>query len=347
MDPGDERDQGVWTSERVYRALIRAYPQEVRRRYAEEMVGYFGDLCREEWHSRGAEGMVLLWARTLPDLLFNVLKERGNMLLMIMSAHPPKTLTVLLSFAVILGVVSLYLPPRHVAHTQVRVNLKPQSESLSLREITELAQYGNSRPVAEEVIEALDLQMEPDELRRNLYVGSIFHGSLQDPRGVSFRYGANDKREAKMVAREAASVVASHVAKNRSKETIYRKPATAVLRPPGIHLMYALSGVLLLCAMLASGLPRLWWSRVDLDLPWRAGRRELNPSEAENLKEAELLLALGRCGPLSAAGVVHATSLSREEAEQMLDALTIMGRMQVAVEHSRLLYAPWEHDAPL
>ena len=31
----------------------------------------------------------------------------------------------------------------------------------------------------------------------------------------------------------------------------------------------------------------------------------------------------------------------------MLDVLTIMGRMQVAVEHSRLLYALWEHDAPL
>jgi hypothetical protein len=83
VDPGGyrgERDRGVWTSERVYRALIRLYPEEVRRRYAEEMVGYFGDLCREEWHSRGATGMVLLWARTLPDLLFSVLKERGTML---------------------------------------------------------------------------------------------------------------------------------------------------------------------------------------------------------------------------------------------------------------------------
>jgi hypothetical protein len=78
VDPGGERDRSVWASERVYRALIRLYPEEVRRRYAEEMVGYFGDLCREEWHSRGAKGMVLLWARTLPDLVFSVLKERGT-----------------------------------------------------------------------------------------------------------------------------------------------------------------------------------------------------------------------------------------------------------------------------
>ena len=78
MDSGGGRARGVWASERIYRALIRLYPEEVRRRYAEEMVRYFGDLCREEWHSRGAKGMVLLWARTLPDLLFSVLKERGT-----------------------------------------------------------------------------------------------------------------------------------------------------------------------------------------------------------------------------------------------------------------------------
>ena len=60
MDPGERRDRGAWASERVYRALIRLYPEEVRRRYAEEMLGYFGDLCREEWRSRGSIGLVLL-----------------------------------------------------------------------------------------------------------------------------------------------------------------------------------------------------------------------------------------------------------------------------------------------
>jgi hypothetical protein len=79
VDPGGERDRGVWASERVYRALTRAYPEEVRRRYAEEMVGYFGDLCQEEWHSRGAKGVASLWARTLPDLLFTALQERGTL----------------------------------------------------------------------------------------------------------------------------------------------------------------------------------------------------------------------------------------------------------------------------
>ncbi len=76
MDAGGERaDLG---SERVYRALMCAYPEEVRRRYADEMIGYFGDLCREERMSRGPKGVALLWARTLPELLFTALQERGT-----------------------------------------------------------------------------------------------------------------------------------------------------------------------------------------------------------------------------------------------------------------------------
>lgn len=77
MDSGDERDRGVWASERVYRALTRAYPEEVRRRFAEEMVRYFGDLCRKEWRSRGSKGLASMWVRVLPDLVFTVRKERG------------------------------------------------------------------------------------------------------------------------------------------------------------------------------------------------------------------------------------------------------------------------------
>ena len=78
MDPGVASGRGDEASERVYRRLMRAYPEEVRRRYANEMVGYFGDLCREERLNGGARGMVLLWARALPELLFTALQERGT-----------------------------------------------------------------------------------------------------------------------------------------------------------------------------------------------------------------------------------------------------------------------------
>lgn len=77
MNPGVASDRGDGASERVYRKLMRAYPEEVRRRYADEMAGYFGDLCREERINGGSSGMALLWARALPDLLFTALKERG------------------------------------------------------------------------------------------------------------------------------------------------------------------------------------------------------------------------------------------------------------------------------
>ena len=79
MDPGVASDRGDGASERVYRKLMRAYPEEVRRRYADEMVGYFGDLCREERLGSGSGGMALLWARALPELLFTALKERSSL----------------------------------------------------------------------------------------------------------------------------------------------------------------------------------------------------------------------------------------------------------------------------
>ena len=78
MSSGAVGNRGVAASERVYRALMRAYPEEVRRRYADEMVGYFGDLCREERLNRGRKGVTLLWVRALPDLVFTALQERGT-----------------------------------------------------------------------------------------------------------------------------------------------------------------------------------------------------------------------------------------------------------------------------
>lgn len=77
MDPGVAGERGITVSERVYRGLMRAYPEEVRRRYADEMVGYFGDLCREERLSQGPKGVAVLWARALPELIFTALQERS------------------------------------------------------------------------------------------------------------------------------------------------------------------------------------------------------------------------------------------------------------------------------
>jgi hypothetical protein len=60
-----------------------------------------------------------------------------------------------------------------------------------------------------------------------------------------------------------------------------------------------------------------------------------------------VLEELVRRGKLTAVEAALESSLSIEEAEQMLSELTIKGHIQVTVEHGRLHYALWECDTPL
>jgi hypothetical protein len=62
-------------SERVYRALLAAYPREFRDAYGQQMRQAFRDLCRQErWG--GVMGLVRLWARTIVDLVSTAVVER-------------------------------------------------------------------------------------------------------------------------------------------------------------------------------------------------------------------------------------------------------------------------------
>jgi hypothetical protein len=72
-------ERAVGTSERAYRSLLRAYPRELRDEYGDEMARCFKELCREELEDGGGLGLAVLWARTLPELLYTALKERSNM----------------------------------------------------------------------------------------------------------------------------------------------------------------------------------------------------------------------------------------------------------------------------
>src|ERR687895_1422202 len=73
-------ERAVGTSERAYRALLRAYPRELRDGYGDEMARCFQDLCREELEDNGGLSLAALWARTLPELFYTALKERSTML---------------------------------------------------------------------------------------------------------------------------------------------------------------------------------------------------------------------------------------------------------------------------
>ena len=74
---GHERTVG--TSERVYRFLLRAYPRKLRDEYGGEMARCFKDLSREKLEDGGGLGLVALWVRTLPELIYTALKERSTM----------------------------------------------------------------------------------------------------------------------------------------------------------------------------------------------------------------------------------------------------------------------------
>jgi hypothetical protein len=71
-----------------------------------------------------------------------------------------------------------------------------------------------------------------------------------------------------------------------------------------------------------------------------------DPSDADVLKEKELLRALRRCRKLTAVEAALETSLSVQEADRMLSALAAKGHLEVSVEDGRLVYALWERDAP-
>jgi hypothetical protein len=73
-------ERAVETSQRVYRALLRAYPRELRNDYGDEMVRCFRDLSREAVERGGRLGLAALWAHTLPEWLSTALKERSIML---------------------------------------------------------------------------------------------------------------------------------------------------------------------------------------------------------------------------------------------------------------------------
>lgn len=70
------RGRGPIRSERVYEALLLVYPKSFRDAYGPQMVQVFGDSCREERERAGLVGLVLLWARTVLDLLQTAASER-------------------------------------------------------------------------------------------------------------------------------------------------------------------------------------------------------------------------------------------------------------------------------
>ena len=72
---GHEASGDAGANERLYGGLLRLYPVEFRRRYADEMVRLFGDQLRDARASRHPGGMATTWFRSLIDLVGNAVGE--------------------------------------------------------------------------------------------------------------------------------------------------------------------------------------------------------------------------------------------------------------------------------
>jgi capsular polysaccharide biosynthesis protein len=236
--------------------------------------------------------------------------------------------------------------------------LPPPSQ---LQELTLMVTYAiDSRPVAEEAIQRLELEMTPAELLDNLTVEQVENTgfivlSYEDTNPVRAKYIANAVGEVSSELISESSAAGSNIT-----ATLYDKaiiPSSVASPHPWRNGLLTLVMGLGLCAGVALALPGVAASVAgklggpavsqgigQAGLPFAPSA---GPSRADVIKEKELLLALGRCGKLTAVEAALESSLSVEEADRMLSELAAKGHLEVTVEHGRLHYALWEeHDAP-
>ena len=64
-------------SERVYRALLRCYPRSFRATYGADALELFRDRYRAQYDAWGSLGIVLLWCRTVPNVVLHGVAERA------------------------------------------------------------------------------------------------------------------------------------------------------------------------------------------------------------------------------------------------------------------------------
>ena len=192
----------------------------------------------------------------------------------------------------------------------------------------------DSRPVAEEAIQRLGLKMSPEKLLDNLTIEQVESTSF-----IVLTYKGTDPQEAQQIVNTLGKVSSELISErsaagSRLTATLYEPavvPDSPVSPDPLRNGLLTLMIGLMLCAGVALARQGVASSLAD-NLGGQAVRQEVgeagapavppdDPTEAEGLKEKELLRALRRRGKLTAVGASLETSLSVEEAERMLEAL--------------------------
>jgi capsular polysaccharide biosynthesis protein len=283
---------------------------------------------------------------------------------------------ILLVVCVVVGAAvgaSLWQTPTYEASAQVWVDQKQGDQQTNLAGTVEglqtiiltMIHAIDSRPVAEEAIQRLNLDMTPAELLDNLVIEQVESTSF-----IVLTYQSNDPVQAAQIVNTVGEVsselisersaAGSQLTANVYEEAIV--PESPVSPKPLRNGLLTLVMGLVLCVGTALALPSVAASIAGTlgrpAVPQGVGQAGLpggwhgGPSQAYVIKdyvimEKELLEALGRWGKLTAVEAALESSLSVAEAERMLQDLAAKGHLEVTVEHGRLYYAIWDRDAPL
>ena len=211
-----------------------------------------------------------------------------------------------------------------------------------------------TRSVAQEATQRLGLQMDPDELLDNLTVEQVGNTSF-----IVLTYESTDPVKATKIVNTVGQVSSELISETSAANgqltaNVYEKAMVSenpVSPHPWRNGLLTLVIGLVLCAGIVVVRPGVGAKMAGALNEWAVrpiGEAELpvDPSEAEALKEQELLQALGRRGKLTAVEAALESSLSVEEANRMLFDLAARGHLELTVEHGKLLYSFWRHDAP-
>ena len=136
-------------------------------------------------------------------------------------------------------------------------------------------------------------------------------------------------------------------------DTERMSPGARVAVALSVLIPVALSGVVLVVFA-----PGLWW--IFTTYFWVAfpafgmlGRGVAGLSEGHpvrvsaEVRERELLVALGECGEISAAGAATETSMTVAEADGVLRELAEAGHLEVRVRNGGLFYALWNERSEI
>ncbi len=70
----------IASARKLYRRLLRIYPDPYRTEYGEAMAQLFGDLCRDACRSRGGWGLIGLWPHILIEMIQTAFREHMDTL---------------------------------------------------------------------------------------------------------------------------------------------------------------------------------------------------------------------------------------------------------------------------